>query len=267
MERYLAALAALGGLATIGAGIDFMLRKKEKKKFKDWMIDWWIRFDDVKWNNFGRKEAGQAVGLLDRWVGSKFWSRRRWRAAVVVMLGCLAFAATFHILFTAFLSGRIYSTTGSWPIDVWEFWSTTALGWMYLATRIVGYTVALALSFSLARLIAKAVERWAPRGALSFVFFAALVFAHVAMLLFWSQIVDILIAIPSSVAAVLLGDVTATKFVVKMFFELPVPAHYGPDHLVTLSLWAADFVANGLRIGFALLFLLSISFNLSSSRS
>jgi len=51
------ALGKVGGFAAVGAAIDFLLRKGEKERLNDWLIRWWVRFEDVKWTNFGRKDA------------------------------------------------------------------------------------------------------------------------------------------------------------------------------------------------------------------
>jgi hypothetical protein len=57
MDRWLEALAALGGFAAIGGLIDLAMCKSEKARLKTKLEDWWLRFDDVKQSNFGRKEA------------------------------------------------------------------------------------------------------------------------------------------------------------------------------------------------------------------
>jgi hypothetical protein len=68
------ALGKVGGLAAVGAAIDFLMRKGEKDRLNDWLIGWWVRFEDVKWTNFGRKDAEFAVGILDRYAGARLWS-------------------------------------------------------------------------------------------------------------------------------------------------------------------------------------------------
>ena len=65
MDRWPAVFAALGGLTAAGALIDLALYKSEKEKLKALLEDWWLRFSDVKWSNFGRTEAELAVQILD----------------------------------------------------------------------------------------------------------------------------------------------------------------------------------------------------------
>ena len=45
----------MGGCAAIGGLIDLAMYKSEKAKLKAKLKDWWLRFDDVKWSNFGRR--------------------------------------------------------------------------------------------------------------------------------------------------------------------------------------------------------------------
>ena len=59
----------IGGLAGIGALNDLaMYKKPEKDKLKALLEDWWLRFTDVKWSNFGRAEAELAV-QMEHWQG------------------------------------------------------------------------------------------------------------------------------------------------------------------------------------------------------
>ncbi|GEP62157.1 hypothetical protein [Reyranella soli] len=93
MDKWLEALAAFGGFAAIGILIDLAMYNSEKAKLKAKLEDWWLRFTDVKWSNFGRKESELAVQILDRWAGPRLWSRKRWQFSVAVAAG--TFALTF----------------------------------------------------------------------------------------------------------------------------------------------------------------------------
>jgi hypothetical protein len=77
MDKWSAALTAIGGLAAVGGLIDLALYRSEKEKLKALLEDWWLRFTDVRWSNFGRVEAELAVQILDRWAGPRLWSWKR----------------------------------------------------------------------------------------------------------------------------------------------------------------------------------------------
>jgi len=73
----------VGGL---GAFIDFLIGKTGQAKAKDFLLKWWIKFDDVRWKNFGREEGLFAVRLMESCLGRRLWSFRRLGASVVVFV-------------------------------------------------------------------------------------------------------------------------------------------------------------------------------------
>ena len=116
MDKLVEALTALGGFAGIGALIDLAMYKSEKVKLKTKLEDWWLRFVDMKWSNFGRKEAELAVQILDRWAGPRLWSWKRWRfalivsfvtllASLVVVSLCLKWPGLLEVTFSFLISG------------------------------------------------------------------------------------------------------------------------------------------------------------------
>jgi hypothetical protein len=70
-------------LAGVGAFIDFLIGCVGAGRVRDFLETWWIKFDDVRWNNFGQKEAIFAIELIDRWCGRRLWS---WRRLVFVLV-------------------------------------------------------------------------------------------------------------------------------------------------------------------------------------
>jgi len=48
-----------------GAFIDFLIGKAGQVKAKDFLLKWWVRFDDVRWRNFGREEGIFAGHLIE----------------------------------------------------------------------------------------------------------------------------------------------------------------------------------------------------------
>src|SRR3954471_4476730 len=76
MDWYSAA-TTVAASGVVGRIIDFLLGRAGQERVKDWLAAWWIRFDDVRVGNFGRKEAQFAVQVLDQMVGSYAISPRR----------------------------------------------------------------------------------------------------------------------------------------------------------------------------------------------
>lgn len=176
MDKWLAAASALGGLAAIGGLIDLAMYKAEKDRLKARLEDWWLRFTDVKWSNFGRREAELAVGIIDRWAGPRLWSWKRWR-------------------FAAWVSLAIALLTGIW-VGLRVLWSGADLDWSSeLDTALVrlGYGlfvltifVAFALSLSVTRYVAVLVAPVATTRIRSVLSFAVLLVVHVLLLAYWS---------------------------------------------------------------------------------
>jgi hypothetical protein len=73
----------IGGL---GAFIDFLIGRTGQERAKDFLLKWWVRFDDVGWKNFGREEGLFAGQLIERWFGRRIWSSRRILVAVLLFI-------------------------------------------------------------------------------------------------------------------------------------------------------------------------------------
>ena len=48
---------------------DFLNGRKGQDHTKEILAEWWIRFDEFKWNDFGQQEAKFAINILESW----FW--------------------------------------------------------------------------------------------------------------------------------------------------------------------------------------------------
>ena len=64
-------------LGVLGRFIDFLIGKAGQERAKDFLLRWWVRFDDVRWRNFGKEEGLFAGSFIDKWFGPRIWSRRR----------------------------------------------------------------------------------------------------------------------------------------------------------------------------------------------
>jgi len=76
-------VALVGGL---GAFIDFLIGKTGQERAKDFLLRWWVRFDDVQWKNFGKEEGLFAAQLIEKCFGKRIWSARRIAAALLLLI-------------------------------------------------------------------------------------------------------------------------------------------------------------------------------------
>jgi hypothetical protein len=73
-------------LGAAGAFIDFLMGRAGQDRARDLLTRWWVRFDDVHWDNFGRKEALFAISILDRLAGKTIIDLRRWIFISIVLI-------------------------------------------------------------------------------------------------------------------------------------------------------------------------------------
>ena len=69
--------------AGIGALIDFYIGKDGQKKTKLYLEEWWYRLSYMSLTFIGKEELKNTIAILDALFGVPFFSRRRWRSAVV----------------------------------------------------------------------------------------------------------------------------------------------------------------------------------------
>jgi len=104
MEIFKDILWPIVAFGFVGAFIDFLLGKKGQERVKNSFLRWWVQFDDVHWNNFGRKEAEFAVSTLGGLFGSRLFSFRRILSAilfyaVLIAAGYLLYSTAGGIVF------------------------------------------------------------------------------------------------------------------------------------------------------------------------
>jgi hypothetical protein len=114
LKNFLWPIVAIGGL---GALIDFLIGKAGQEKAKDFLLRWWVRFDDVRWNNFGREEGLFSGQLIEKWFGRRMWTTRRIAIAfsIFVLLIlieyfrlALSLSLLFHRSFCIFCHAKLY---------------------------------------------------------------------------------------------------------------------------------------------------------------
>jgi hypothetical protein len=289
MEKFVAVVETMGGLTVLGGLIDLAMWKTEKEKLKSWLEDWWLRFMDVKWSNFGRKEAELAVQILDRWAGRDMGSPKRWRFALTVVTGVLVLVLAWSGL------------RALWSPTNFAFTAEPTMIGIAVAILFGANVIGFIFSLSLTRFVAKWVARISRGAVLTIGAFCLLLAVHVALLLYWSvavyslQVGIMLIyvvvylvmnASPAELASManqgVPADFTApVSSILTDFFGgardstgFPEPttptwsvlfSWHNPDvpfasvvtHGVKILM---DIMANGLRIAFALVFLSSFVF-------
>jgi hypothetical protein len=70
-------LAKIGSIAGIGWWIDLALDDSQQRRVRRSLDDWWTKFDEIKWFDFGPEEGAVALRLFDKAFGKRFWSWRR----------------------------------------------------------------------------------------------------------------------------------------------------------------------------------------------
>jgi hypothetical protein len=284
VEKLATAIGAIGGLAAIGALVDYAIAR-DKAKVDLWMLKWWAALDDVKWGNFSRREALLVVAWLDRYFGYSFLSSRRWRTSFTAVLAANALAYLWVI-------GRYYAILRqpNNPIDFAIFFRD--FPFRQIADVAID-TVFFAVSLSLTRFLSVVAARCAVNLLATLTAFLGLLAAHIALFMVWSvYIVPIFGDVFSATVADLANDPSewwgqleyapmhlyihlndaylgfvmefdkpfkdlAFRFSRLMFARDDQTATLLVSEIVDLILGT---LANGLRVAFALLFVVSIAF-------
>jgi hypothetical protein len=77
MESTLQALWPVAVFGGLGALVDFLLGKTGQERTRDVLLEWWVRFEDVHWKNFGKDEALFAAKAIEHLFGQRTFSKRR----------------------------------------------------------------------------------------------------------------------------------------------------------------------------------------------
>jgi hypothetical protein len=204
------------GAGGSGALIDFVIGKAGQAKAKDLLLEWWVRFDDIKWKNFGREDGLFAVFFLDKCFGRRIYSFKRIVSSLSVLCICSIFWIAVRIIMG-------HNNTE---------WCTQCNTWMGFTGNIIFFMTGFNLAVEYTRLIAYLTAKFCGIGVLNnlAVFIMMLIFNYL-MLVYWPPFIEatkplfaLLLEIPPNDALI----VTALRSVFKVFaFPLYPPGVVG----------------------------------------
>ncbi|HJQ56808.1 MAG TPA: hypothetical protein VJ890_07870 [Vineibacter sp.] len=172
-DSFLLWMVLLGGL---GGAIDFLLGKQGQKRWRDRLESWWYRFDDVKWRNFGAREAQLVVDLLDRKCGQLLFSLRRTKFVAWALI-----AASLCGLTITALKGHLPVLLQRGRVEY------HILGLAHLL--VSGLMLGVSVSFT--RFLSALGVRFASHSvATSLLFFVTVIVIHVIALMYWTTVTN-----------------------------------------------------------------------------
>jgi hypothetical protein len=145
LKDFLWPIVAIG---LLGGVIDFLIGRAGQEKAKNFLFKWWVRFDDVRWRNFGREEGLFAGQLLDKWFGRKIWSSRRILSSFIILNILLGIGYIIKVQLTS-VSSRVVITSdiqGVRPID--RIYHGLLTGWNWHSPGFNGKIIELVIWLS-----------------------------------------------------------------------------------------------------------------------
>jgi hypothetical protein len=124
-------IVLIGGF---GAFVDFLIGRTGQERAKNFLLRWWVRFDDVRWNNFGREEGLFAGRVIELWFGKKLWSSRRIAASL---------SALWLLSLTAFLRLVVSNTD---KVEWCSYCDTTFALATGFTISIIGFCISVSLT-------------------------------------------------------------------------------------------------------------------------
>jgi hypothetical protein len=169
-------IVLVGGL---GALIDFLIGRTGQEKAKDFLLKWWVRFDDVRWKNLGREEGLFAGRAIERWFGRRIWSSRR------IEVFFILFIPVFLLLYFMCFGKSIICGSGKSNTICFFCWAKTYYGAIVLLWSFLGFSVSVSftkfITFRMAYLCGMSNVR-------NLIIFLTMLVINYLMLEFWSPI-------------------------------------------------------------------------------
>jgi hypothetical protein len=220
-----------------GAVIDFLIGKAGQERARDWLLKWWVRFDDVRWKNFGREEGIFTAHLIEKWFGLHPWSYRRISSAI--------------ILYALFLCiGFIRLAVPNYP-EIWCFVCHLEHPWMPIVTDLTMYFIGFCLSISLTKFLTFEMANLCGSGKLrNILLFFVFAMVNYGLLLVWTpflQSVKMFVGVSASVIPIIHTHGFLTFLLDGTLFKFYTPPNISklyPDYLVGVfsNFSTADFL-------------------------
>jgi hypothetical protein len=185
-------IVLVGGL---GAFIDFLIGKAGQARAKDFLLRWWVRFDDVRWRNFGREEGLFAARLIERWFGKRIFSLRRIVAAVLLYLIFLIIAYLIVITLSANPSVDWFASAGDWVFSLPGAQITLRINPSELIENIAAtyliYFLAFSISASITKYLSFKIAYLCGSGEIrNFLVFALMLVVNCLIILIWFPVAE-----------------------------------------------------------------------------
>jgi hypothetical protein len=207
LKDVLLAIATFGG---VGAFIDFLIGRTGQEKVKNLLFEWWVRFDDIQWKNFGKEEGLFAVKCIERWFGKNIWSFCRLFAGWFIFL--LLIAIGFSLSITPDRFPRFWYIEETSPYDVI----------IALILPVLGFSISVSFTVIISYRMAYLSGVGKVRNLLIFV---AMLILNYLIIKFW-------ISITSGIRSVFLTEFFDTLHGHESFEDPPYPVRAGRAPLI-----------------------------------
>ena len=90
--------AVVASFCGLGAVVDFLVGKKNENKIRDYLVELWVRLDDLKAKIFDKQEMIYTRDIIVTLFGERLFSRKRVAAILYLTSGCLVLTFIVPIL-------------------------------------------------------------------------------------------------------------------------------------------------------------------------
>jgi hypothetical protein len=107
LSDFLWLIAVFGGL---GAFIDFLIGRAGQERAKDFLLGWWVKLSDIKRGDLGKEDALFIASVIERWLGSTIWSRKRVMATSTFAVFSMILGTAVNVLHNDYTINVVHLT-------------------------------------------------------------------------------------------------------------------------------------------------------------